>query len=350
MLKTVIFSSSVMLLAMAATVQAESPSPVERLTLQTDALRVEVTPDIGGRVLHISRPGKPNILRIGKAVEEMPNPHVSSTSGNIGYFGHEMWVGPQSAWWTQQTVNAERLAAKSVWPPDPFLVLSRHTIKQQNDAQILLQGPDSPISGIAFTKHYQLVKEQPGSLRLDVTARNIQSALVSWDIWFNTRVRAEAHVYVPVKDKKQVRLNPFPGKDVAPPVYQLNHGFFSFELVAPPEGKSVRRGKVFMQPAAGWIAAFDQGQVFIIQFPLQPADVIHPEQGQVELYLDYQPDNPEGNVMELEVHAPYKTLQPGEVMHAHEVWTVLPYEGDFTNEAHIEFLKKNAGELGLDRS
>jgi len=71
MLKTVIFSSSVMLLAMAATVQAESPSPVERLTLQTDALRVEVTPDIGGRVLHISRPGKPNILRIGKAVEEI---------------------------------------------------------------------------------------------------------------------------------------------------------------------------------------------------------------------------------------------------------------------------------------
>src|SRR5690606_39891516 len=90
----------------------------------------------------------------------MPIPRVSSTSGNIGYFGHEMWVGPQSAWWTQQTVNAERLAAKSVWPPDPFLVLSRHTIKQQNDAQILLQGPDSPISGIAFTKHYQLVKEQ----------------------------------------------------------------------------------------------------------------------------------------------------------------------------------------------
>src|SRR5690606_39998906 len=64
------------------------------------------------------------------------------------------------------------------------------------------------------------------------------------------------------------------------------------------------------------------------------SDVIHPEQGQVELYLDYQPDNPEGNVMELEVHAPYKTLQPGEVMHAHKVWTVLPYEGDFTNEAH----------------
>src|SRR5690606_3186089 len=196
MLKTVIFSSSVMLLAMAATVQAESPSPVERLTLQTDALRVEGTPDIGGRGLHISRPGKPNILRIGEAVEEMPNPHVSSTSGNIGYFGHEMWAGPQSAWWTPQTVNAVRLAAKSAWPPDPFLVLSRHTVKHQDDTQILLQGPDSPISGIAFTKHYQLVKEQPGSLRLDVTARNIQSAPVSWDIWFNTRVRAEAHVYV----------------------------------------------------------------------------------------------------------------------------------------------------------
>src|SRR5690606_41488681 len=113
MLKTVIFSSSVMLLAMAATVQAESPSPVERLTLQTDALRVEVTPDIGGRVLHISRPGKPNILRIGKAVEEMPNPHVNSTSGNNGYFGQEMLVGPQRDWWTQKTVKAERRTGKN---------------------------------------------------------------------------------------------------------------------------------------------------------------------------------------------------------------------------------------------
>src|SRR5690606_41752800 len=105
MLKTVIFSSSVMLLAMAATVQAESPSPVERLTLQTDALRVEETPDIGGRVLHISRPGKPNILRIGKAVEEMPNTRVSRNSDNIGYFGHEMSVGSRVRWWTQQKVT-----------------------------------------------------------------------------------------------------------------------------------------------------------------------------------------------------------------------------------------------------
>lgn len=347
MLKTLILSILLAPLAAAGMVQADagSPPPVERLTLQNKILRVEITPDIGGRVLHFSRQGAPNFLRVGSAVDELPNPVVSGASENIGYLGHEMWVGPQSEWWTHQSINTDRRAAQSVWPPDPFLVLSRHTVAQRTSKQIVLEGPHSPVSGITFTKRYQLLQERPDSLLLNVSARNTRKTPVSWDIWFNTRVRAEARVYVPIKDEKQLRLNPFPGKEVAPPVYQIHHGFFSFDLAAPPAGKTIRRGKVFMQPAAGWLAAFDHGQVFIIQFPLEPATAIHPEQGQVELYLDYQPDNPHANMMELEVHAPYKTLQPGEEMHAQEVWTILPYEGDFTSEAHVKFLKKYMIEL-----
>lgn len=349
MLKIVILPTLTLFLALSINVSAVSASPaIERLALKNNHIRVEATPDIGGRVVHFSRQDAPNFLRIGREVNDIPEPVVNAESNNIGYLGHEMWVGPQSAWWTQQTLNAARRKAKSVWPPDPFLVLSQHDVTQQNDKQIELVGPVSPISGIAFTKRYQLIKERPDSVRLDVIARNARSTPVSWDIWFNTRVRAEAKVYVPIQDEEKLRVNPFPGEAVAPPVYNIEQGLFSFELTAPPAGKTVRRGKVFIQPAAGWIAAFDHDQVFVIQFALQPESLIHPEQGQVELYLDYQPQNPDAGLMELEVHAPYRTLQPNEEMQAHEVWTVLPYAGDFTSEAHIDFLKRHAAALGLE--
>ena len=348
MLKIVIFPTLMLFLALSLNVSAASTPPaIERLTLKNNHIRVEVTPDIGGRLVHFARREAPNFLRVGTEVDDVPVPVVNANSNNIGYLGHEMWVGPQSAWWTQQRLNEERRKAKSVWPPDPFLVLSQHDVTQQSDKQIELVGPASPVSGIAFTKRYQLIKERPDSVRLDVIARNARSTPVSWDIWFNTRVRAEAKVYVPIQEEKKLRVNPFPGEAVAPPVYNIVQGLFSFELTAPPAGKTIRRGKAFMQPVAGWMAAFDHDQVFIIQFVLQPEALIHPEQGQVELYLDYQPQNPDASLMELEVHAPYKTLQPGEQMQAHEVWTILPYAGDFTSEAHIAFLKRQATALGL---
>lgn len=40
----------------------------------------------------------------------------------------------------------------------------------------------------------------------------------------------------------------------------------------------------------------------------------------------------------MEVHAPYRTLAPGEAMQARERWTVLPYDGTDTPQAHLAFL------------
>ena len=55
------------------------------------------------------------------------------------------------------------------------------------------------------------------------------------------------------------------------------------------DGMIARRGKVFLQPSAGWMAGFAGDQLFIIRFPQQERALIHPEQGQVELYLDDAP-------------------------------------------------------------
>ena len=302
----------------------------------------------GGRLLSFALAGRPNFLLVDEGAGNPDAVSVSPFSNNVPYLGHEVWVGPQKDWWTEQALNPERARSKAQWPPDPWLSLAPYALVQRTPSEVVVDSPPSLVTGIQLRKRYALVTGRPNSLQLDVRATNRRNKPVARDIWFNTRVRAEARVYVPIQDEEKLRVNPFPGTSIAPPVYSIEQGLFSFELAAPPAGKTIRRGKEFMQPTAGWIAAFDHDQAFIIQFALQPESLIHPEQGQVELYLDYQPENPAASLMELEVHAPYKTLQPNEEMQAHEVWTILAYTGDFTSEAHIAFLKRQAASLGLE--
>jgi hypothetical protein len=85
------------------------------------------------------------------------------------------------------------------------------------------------------------------------------------------------------------------------------------------------------------MAGFAGDQLFVIRFAHQDRSLIHPEQGQVELYLDETADPGKG-LLEMEVHAPYRTLQPKQSMEAEESWTVLSYDGADTYEAQVAFL------------
>lgn len=321
--------------------------PLNVLRLENGAVVAEVTPDIGGRVLSFALAGKKNFLKTDDQVHQNPDPEVSATGENIGYFGHEVWVGPQSAWWTNQNVNKTRLTAKAVWPPDPYLVLAKHKVFEQNAKKIVLQGPASPISGVSLQKTYSLLKDRPKSLQLDVEARNIRDTAVAWDIWFNTRVHQDTLVYVPLASTDDLRIDNWINDVIAPLSYQLEKDVFILKATAPPDGKSVRRGKVFIQPSAGWMAGFHGDQAFIIQFHHQLKTAIHPEQGQIELYHDYQPVNSVAGVIEMELHAPYLTLQPDEAMTSREVWTILAYDGPHTVAGHLAFLRSQASSLGL---
>lgn len=320
---------------------------IEIITLKNNKIELQVTPDIGGRVLSFSLRDKNNFLKLGEEVKKNPNPTVNAEAGNIGYFGHEMWVGPQSAWWTQQKVNSERLASQAIWPPDPYLSLGKNKIIAQSAEHLVLEGLESPVSGVQLQKTYSFLKDRPNSLKLDVTTRNIRAEHVAWDIWFNTRVDTETDVYVPVSGMWAVRVDHLTDELIAPLAYRLEQGIFSLDILPPPEGKTSRRGKVFLQPSLGWMAGFKHEQAFIIQFQLQPRNAIHPQQGQVELYLDYQTENPAAGLLEMEVHAPYRTLAPDEIMSATEYWTILSYNGAKTRKAHLDFLRKHAKELGL---
>ncbi len=331
----------VLLCVMPVVVQAD----VERIQLKSDALVVELTAAIGGRVLSVALHGQPNFLWVSDEVSKQPSPSVTPEAGHIGYMGHEVWVGPQSQWWQHQRVNRPRREANAVWPPDPFLVLSAYTLQEKNSQQVTMQSPASPVSGVMLQKHIALVDDNPNQIQLTASARNIRDTSVAWDIWFNTRVPHTTAVYVPVKQEKDIRIEQLGDDQFGPVTGAFDRGLWSLDNHASPTHEG-RKGKVFIQPSHGWLAAFRGQQLLIIQFPLQEKTAIHPEQGQVELYQEFTntdryPDlaNRYPGLLELEVHAPYKTLAPGETMQASEVWWLMPYSGKQEASAQRAFLR-----------
>jgi hypothetical protein len=335
-----------------AAAAAPLPTPAEadaRVRLQGTQLRLDVSPRLGGRVLHFSLPGAPNLLRTGEALHAQPHPKVEADGANIGYMGHEVWVGPQSAWWQDQTLNPARRSAAAQWPPDPWLAHAPAKVVEREAERLVLQGAASPVSGVQLTQSFAIAPDRPDTAELAVEMRNIRRRPVSHDIWFNTRVAPETRIYVPVAaDGSGVRVRSDAGDGFDGLVSSVADGLFSLELLPPGEGLQGRRGKVFIQPRAGWIAGFAAGQAFLIHFEQQALERIHPEHGQVELYLAWRPDDRDTGVLELEVHAPYLTLAPGESTSAREWWVVRRYDGPDRRDAQLAFLQRMLADAGIE--
>jgi hypothetical protein len=343
-------SLALAMLASAGVQAAQSTQPMTTHTLDTGAVQATITDAIGGRLLSFALAGHPNFLKLDPAAGD-PAMKIDATLDNVPYMGHEIWAGPQKQWWSHQDVNPARAAAHANWPPDPYLSLARYTVTQQDKSGVSLTGPASPVNGLQLDKRYSLIPGKPNSLQLDVGATNRRDSQVAWDIWFNTRAHGDTRVYVPVAhrdDVKQQAVAPKP--DWVPLTWTLADGLFSIDMPAPGADDAHRKhrnGKMLLQPSGGWMAGFHGGQALIIQFALQPRAAIHPDQGQVELYNDYPADDLSQGLLEMEVHAPYRQLAPGQRMAASETWTLLPYMGPDTRAAHVAFLRAHAQALGL---
>jgi len=319
-------------------IAASAQLPAHRF--DNGVVQARISEVAGGRLLSFALAGKPNFLLIDEGAGDPAVP-PDAHSGYIRYQGHEVWIGPQREWWVHQDLNLARAAAKATWPPDPWLSLAKYTLVDKRADEITLDSPASPVSGVQLRKRYALVAGRPNSLRLDAEATNRSGKLAGRDIWFNTRVPAHTQAYVPVALKEDMRIEPAGALQTT-----LKDGLLSLDLPAP--GESARKGKLFVQPSRGWVAAFRDGQALVIRFDHQPRAAIHPAQGQVELYQDADPAAPGKGMLEIEVHAPYVELAPGQTMKASELWTILAYDGPATRDAHLAFLRQHAAQLGID--
>ena len=320
----------------------------ETQVLDDGVLRVEVAPALGGRIVHASLHGRGNLLKAGDAaIAAQPSPVPSADGDNIPYLGHELWIGPQARWWLDQDVNPQRRDSAAPWPPDPWLANARNRVLESSPSHIVLEGVPSPVSGLQVRQALRLVEGAPGTLQLDAEAVNTRDREVHRNLWFNTRVPATSRVFVPVASPGDARLRADGSEVYDGPVAWWRDGLYSLQLDPPPPGKGGRRGKVFVAPSAGWIAAFVADQLLLIRFDLQPGDGIDPGHGQVELYLDWLAGDPAAGLLELEVHAPMRRLAPGEAMQARETWTVLPYDGPDAIDAQRARLASVLRDLGV---
>jgi hypothetical protein len=335
---------AILLTASLCTAGAGATEHEQELLLDNGTLQVRATAGLGGRVLGLNLVGEPNLLKVGEAVRSQPDPRVAADADDIAYLGHDVWVGPQSQWWRHQQANPARRAAGANWPPDPYLAFARTTLERPAPQVLEFTGVASPVSGVRLHKRVALSPQRRDSVDLSVRAENVRRKPVAWDLWFNSRVSAATRVFVPLAQAADLRVQRPDQAGLQVPAHRIADGLF---VLAPAELDAAQRGKFLLQPAAGWIAGFRGRQLLVIRFAHQPRARIHPEQGQVELYVDAVAGAAEDGLMELEVHAPYRQLAPGQAMQAGEHWTVLRYDGPADAASQRRFLCRQAPALSL---
>ena len=314
---------------------AESPRQAERhlLVLQNDRIVVGLLPQVGGGVMVLRLPQGENVFLAnpalwGEPAADRPDPAASPKTYKA-YFGHTVWAGPQSAWH---------------WPPDPYWIYGNFQVTRRTAASVAMLGPKSPTSGFQFEKTVTLNPD--GTVMFSVTGRNILDRPISGDLWTNTRLPGTANAYVPLVGDGEVRLGcwfPESGRHEALGASSVN-GFFTFCTSEPmPADLGGRVAKAFIaSPKEGLIAAFAGDCVFLKRAAVVPKARIHPEAAFIEVYQatsaakDRRKDP---GLLELEMHGPYRTLQPGESTTFTETWQVLPYHGPESDAAHAAFLK-----------
>lgn len=314
------------------------------LTLENDILQLQLTPNIGGRVSYFSLKSHNNFINTGAAFTKNIIPEVSPFADNIGYLGHIVWVGPQSQWWQQQQVNQDRLNNKANWPPDPYTIFAKNTVTLQSKNHITLQGVNSSVTGLRLDKEFSLTSLNPNQVNLTTTATNISQTKRAWDLWFNTRVQGDTYIVASVNNKSDVRVESFEQAQIGPiAVNYINKAaddyFVEFDVKELTRNKVSNKGKIFIQPNQGWLAGFNNGQLFIIAFPWQEKEHIHAEHGQIEIYADYQPQNLSNSLIEMEFHGPYQQLQPKQQMRVEAKWYLFPYPNNWNKQQMLDFLQ-----------
>jgi hypothetical protein len=308
------------------------------IILSNEKIEVGIMPEIGGRIVLLRRFGFQNILKSDSSLWCNPGKHkpeISAFSDFVAFNGHITWVGPQSEWWTHQTLNEARKKAKADWPPDPYLTYGTYEIIGRSDTSIRMVGPESPISGVRFFKEISI--NNTGVVTITSTAENIRNENVSWDLWMLTRLDGFARVYVPVEESGILELVKTDNETTETTRYNIIDKYFTFYPSVPAKPKIEQVQEVHLYPLAGFIAGFNERQMLLIRFDKLSQNLIHPKHGLVELY-NYINDKSDDTLLELEVHSAYKTLAPRETMSLTETWELMPYVGNGDSSDQIIFL------------
>lgn len=313
------------------------------LYIENSGVRVGVLEDVGGRIVLLQKNGGKNLLESDESMWDEPQNERFVPSPDLldfkAYNGHEVWVGPQSQWWKHQTLNKEKIDSDLFWPPDPFISFNKYSVISHSANKLVIEGEGSPISGIKFKKSIEINND--GKVLFEVEATNIRDEEISWDLWLLTRINGHCPAFVQIADKADVHVSEptHPHQGEAP--YRINNGCFYFVPKEKSDKFEECTAKAFIKPEKPVIAALvDSDKFLAIRFQKEDPSNIHPEQAEVEIY-SFATDKSETSLIELEYHAPFKTLKPGESMKADEIWEILHYSGECNEDDLCDFFLKS---------
>jgi len=310
--------------------------------IENNFIKVGVLPDVGGRIVFLSNGDNNNILYSNEEFWNEPRQNriiPKAESDFKAYDGFITWIGPQSDWWSQQDINEIKRSEKHNWPPDPYIIYGCYKIVKRTDTVLIMEGEDSPISGLKFYKKFSLHNNQ---LKIEVKARNIRQQEVKWDLWSNIRFPGFTSFLIPANIDQIKSFDAEVNETTDSMRYNFYNNFFSFMPEEPSKGKNMRSSKAFLNPDKGIMAAFRNNNMLLISFDKVREENLYPNQAFVEVYNRIATDT-SLNLLELEHHSAYKTIQPGEYIILNEVWQLLNCNETSTKRQQIDCFNKALG-------
>lgn len=312
--------------------------------LKNDFIQVNVTPQLGGRILGYQLGGHSFLWANPVLQGQVPPPTRLAADGSwLNWGGDKLWPAPQG--W----------GSVDEWPgpPDPVLDGGPQEAKvlERRGASIALKLTSSkdPKTGIEFSR---VIRVFDGSSRLHVTARmtNISARIIRWGIWTVTQLDAgnrfgggwnpNFYTYAPLN-----RASRFPNE------YRVLFGDAGNPEIQPEVNQGLMRlhyswvvGKVGIDSPDGWLANVDgsTGYVFVQSFKFQPG-ATYPDGASAEVWtnglgtiqawgrtVDMQ-TNPVDNpyIVESELLSPYARLAPGQQSNFSYDWYSANIGGNF---------------------
>lgn len=295
------------------------------LVLEHAGVTVGIKLDAGASVLLLQRGDSGNMLRSDPALWSKVPPEPAMDLPYEAYNGHITWIGPQTMFWARQQLHPGRTVADPTWPPDPFILYGRFTVLERSPQHVLLQGPQSPVSGVQLRKEFRILDD--GGVLARVEATNIRNEPVQFNLWSNTRVDGSWLCLTPAQNR-MLRIEnkiwePYTVRGLA---WELDETCFHFNVMPASDltGQVTERSaKAFITPSRGLIAAFGPKAVLVKRFAAVAMKQLAAGQAPVEVYQCVSRD-PARHISELEFYSPYLTYQPGQTAVIEERWDVLP--------------------------
>ena len=271
--------------------------------LATPDLAVLVVPDVGGRILSVKHRGEELFFaheqHLGEPVDVAAARDLAAEKKRLGFRlwgGDKTWIAPQSAW------------TQGIPPLD--LDAGRYTWRHEGKA-IVMESPICRETHLKVVRRVELFSN--GDLLLDEKMTNAGKRETTRGLWDVTQMLRPFDVYLPVP-LAGVRGYPDEGDSVAirDEMLVARDGWTCVPCREPRHfkfGGLAERGVVVaLRPAASETLAH------VRRFDIQDGSA-YAHDASVEVY-----NSPSHDYLEVEVHAPLKTLAPGAFTQHRQTW------------------------------